>query len=222
MVVLVALFKHMSRFFSILESKYCKTDFAGNYSSFDDIKHGVYLWYYPIKLKHRKRSIDSTLDDFYQNGLDSYNMINELFLEDKTRHIQSLVSGSLTVNPKTLGDSKDEYRVSEIVSEFLTASSVFSKPLYVGKSSPRDEHSGRNLSNRIQEHIDGRSKFSALIERKNENLDLKNFIVKVIDIGKIDQEFFDGEFANKKIDLANYIEIHLINIFKPSYNTLFK
>jgi hypothetical protein len=211
----------MSRFFKLLEKEYCTVDVAKNHSSFDHIKHGIYLWYYPIIIKHTKRNINSALDIFYNNEFQNYNLANEQLIEDKTRKLKSITLGT-QYNPQksiiaSAGDNTEE-KVSEIISELLMSFSTLNRPLYIGKSSPRNEESQRTLSNRIKEHIDGRSDFGLSIEDLPLELNLKEFIVKVIDIGKIDIDFFQGQFTTNKEDLANFLEIQLINLFKPSFN----
>jgi ribosome-binding protein aMBF1 (putative translation factor) len=216
----------MSRFFKLLDKEYSVVDFAKNLNSFDHIKHGVYLWYYPIRIKHKKRNIDSALDLFYSSDFQNYNLANELFIEDKTRHLKSITVGTEFENPKSnilnFTSNNSEEKVSEVISELFMSLSISNRPLYIGKSSPRNEESQRTLSNRIQEHINGRSDFGISIKELSTGLNIKEFIVKVIDLGKVDKDFFNGEFSENKQDLANFVEIHLINLFKPSFNILYK
>ena len=214
----------MSRFFKLLDEKYTVVDVASNYASFDHIKHGVYLWYFPIHLMHKKRDIHSTFDIFYEKNHMHYNLVNEILLDDKARNLRSITIGAKIQNPKSQKnlkpetESHDAFRVSEVIGDLFFGLSVFNRPVYIGKSSPRNSDSERLISHRIKEHLRGRSDFGVTIDELSEGIDLKNFIVKVIDVGKIDHDFFSGEFQATQEDLSNFIEIHLINILKPSFN----
>jgi hypothetical protein len=218
----------MSRFFRIFEEKYTVIDYASNYASFDHIKHGVYLWYFPIHLKPKKRDIHSAFDLFYNTDHLHYNLVNGILLDDNARNLRSITIGSKIKNPKSEKNLKpytvnhDEFRVSEIIGDLFKGLSVLNRPVYIGKSSPKNPESSRIISHRIREHLKGRSDFGATIEELNDEIELKNFIVKVIDIGKIDVDFFNGEYQSSQEDLSNFIEIHLINILKPSFNLEYK
>jgi len=218
----------MSRFFRILDEQYTTVDFASNYSSFEHVKHGVYLWYYPIHLKHKKRNIHSAFDLFYEQDHLRYNLVNEILVDDKIRNLRSITIGSQIQNPKTLKnlsaetDNHDETRISEIIGDLFLGLSVFNKPVYIGKSSPKNPDSARLITHRIKEHLKGRSDFGVKMDEFGDTVQLKDFIVKVIDIGKIDINFFDGEYQKNQEDLSNFIEIHLINILKPSFNIMYK
>lgn len=218
----------MSRFFKILEDKYTVVDYASNHASFDHIKHGVYLWYFPIHLKHKKRDVHSAFDFFYENDYVHYSLVNGTLIDDSTRNLRSITIGSKIKNPKSIQnlspktENHDAYRVSEILGDLFTGLSILNRPVYIGKSSPKNPESKRIISDRIREHIQGRSDFGMAIDELNSEIELKNFIVKVIDIGKIDKEFFSGEYQASQGDLSNYIEIQLINILKPSFNKDYK
>jgi hypothetical protein len=215
----------MNQFLTLLDSKYSKVEFAKNYNFFDTIKNGVYLWYYPIKLSYINRNINSTLDFFYEKELKNYNIANEIFIEDRGRHMKSLLTGIECENPKktiTRTNNFNEERVSEVLSELFMAFSLYNRPIYIGKSNPRSEESGRTLSNRIKEHLKNSSNFGNSITNLELEINIKDFIVKVIDVGKIELDYFKGEFKDKDIDLANFLEIHLINIFKPNFNINYK
>jgi hypothetical protein len=214
----------MSSFFRILDEKYTTVDLASNYASFDHIKHGVYLWYFPIHLKHKKRNIHSAFDIFYETDHFYYNLVNETLIDDKTRNLRSITIGSQIQNPKSLKNlspetnNHNEFRVSEIIGDLFWGLSTLNKPVYIGKSSPKNPESSRLISHRIKEHLKGRSDFGITIDQLGLEVELKNFIVKVIDIGKIDIDFFNGEYQRSQEDLSNFIEIHLINILKPNFN----
>jgi hypothetical protein len=218
----------MSRFFRILDEKYTIVDFASNLTSFDHIKHGVYLWYYPIHIKHKGRDVHSALDFFYDQDHLNYNVVNEILLDDKARNMRSITIGSKIQNPKSKKSlssrtkNHNDYRVSEILGDLFVGLSILNRPVYIGKSSPSSSESSRIISHRIKEHMRGRSDFGVKIEELNIEVELKNFIVKVIDIGKIDDDFFNGEYHKSQEDLSNFIEIHMINILKPTFNIDYK
>lgn len=216
----------MSRFFKILDEKYSTIDFASNFSAFDSIKHGVYMWYYPIHLNHKRRDIHSALDLFYEQDHMNYNLVNEVLVDDKTRNLRTITIGTKIGNQHNKISSKtknhDEHKVSEVFGDLFTGLSVLNKPVYIGKSSPRNPESHRNLSNRINEHLQCRSDFGLAVDSLSNEIELKDFVVKVIDIGLIDEHFFNGEFISNREDLANFVEIHLINILKPNFNIAYK
>lgn len=212
----------MSRFFKLLDQEYCITDYAKNTDSFSKIVNGVYLWYAPIRLKYKKRDIISTFDLFYETDYLKYSTLNEILVDDSIKKTRSIflntpVENPLKQLPPSLMNSSDEHLTSGIADLFLSFS-TFNRPIYIGKSSPKSMESDRDLSDRIKEHLKLKSDFGRTIKEVNEEFDLRDLVVKAIDLGSIEELFYDLKFSNEGIDFSAMIESHLIRILKPTFN----
>jgi len=212
----------MSKFFKLLDQKYCVTDYAKNTQSFSKIISGVYLWYPAIDLKYKKRDIVSTFKFFYENDYLKYSTLNEILVEDNIKKTRSIFLNTQVENPtkgnsSDLFNSKDELFTGAVADLFLSFSTL-NRPIYIGKSSPKNMESDRDLSDRIKEHLKLKSDFGRAIKNINEDFELRDLIVKAIDIGKIEEDFFDLNFNKNKEDFSALVESHLIRILKPSFN----
>ena len=211
-----------------LDREYCTIDLAKNANAFSHIKSGVYLWYYPIRTKPKLKKTNESLKSFYEVANDEtkitpyidYCMQNEISLNDKTKGYKSIILSSSKSCPKYLqidDNELDSFPTSSKFGDVFQALSVFNKPLYIGKSSPAHTDSSRDLSNRIKEHLSSRSDFGRAIRQNSSRIQMEDYIVRGIDIGKIDDVFFEGKFRESN-QLAEFIEAHLINLFKPNFN----
>jgi hypothetical protein len=211
----------MKGLLSTIISKYSIVDFAKNSTSFNSVKSGLYIWYYPLKLNARNQdSLNEMFSNFYKNEFITFSNQTFLKVEDKRKKMESFQVNTKIENPIQieLTALADNEKVNEKIMDLMLSLSIIGTPLYIGKSTPRDEESTRNLANRIKEHLDGRSDFAKEIFSRDKDIDINNLIVWAIDISDFDRSVFNSYFETNKIDLANFIEIHLINILKPIYN----
>jgi len=186
------------------------------YADLFDIKAGVYVWYFPIHVKHYNKNIDHAILDYYNNDYAIYCDINSKKIEDKNKREEAIIKSLSVSNIYNINFKNHEYTQSDKKKFFksLFYLSILGNPLYVGKT-----ERGEPLGVRIKEHIDLKTTFSNKLHKDldNSGLTISNMLVLAIDTDKIfDVSIVESMEAN--FDKSLFLEKLLINTLSPKYN----
>lgn len=204
---------------------------------------GIYAWYYPLRLTSRKKPSELIWEIYYLydydvNGEDIYfqgnietnfKWVNALFDVRIKNNIDSKILEKIDKKFEKLLEGG--YSIEDLQSA-LMKSTLFMKPLYIGKSS--------NLNTRIDQHIRGVSgfsnRFNNFIEKTNLRIvsdssplqilpihSVRDLLVSTVymnDIKISDLNHNNSEEVNEN-DLKNYIlEETLKMVVQPTYSKL--